>query len=145
VTKAGATSAAPIDYMSIYPTLCELAGLPVPAHVRGPSLVPLLRDPAAAWPHVAITSHGRGNHAVRDAHWRYIRYADGSEELYDHRRDPQEWSNLATDPASTAESTRLRAFLPASASEVTSTSGGPGSNGDGGHKKAAKKKQPTKP
>jgi arylsulfatase A-like enzyme len=139
LTKPATTSAAPIDYMTIYPTLCELAGLPVPTHVRGPSLVPLLRDPATAWAHVAITSHGRGNHAVRDAHWRYIRYADGGEELYDHRRDPHEWTNLAADPATASERARLRAHLPAT--EVTSTSGGPGSNGDSGKKKSSQPKR----
>jgi hypothetical protein len=105
--------------------------------------MPLLRNPAAEWTNVAITSHGRGNHAVRDAHWRYIRYADGGEELYDHRRDPHEWSNLVADPATESDRARLRAHLPAT--EANSTSGGPGSNGDGGKKKAAKKKQVSKP
>jgi arylsulfatase A-like enzyme len=146
VAKTGASSPAPIDYLSIYPTICDLAGLPIPPHARGPSLVPLLRDPTAAWAHVAVTSHGRGNHAVRDAHWRYIHYADGSEELYDHRNDPHEWTNLATDPSTLSERERLRAYLPAT--EVTSTSGGPGGNGDGGKKKKpakAKSKQARAP
>ncbi len=46
----------------------------------------------------AITTHNQGNHAVRSLDYRYIRYADGSEELYDHRRDPHEHTNLASDP-----------------------------------------------
>ena len=45
----------------------------------------------------ALTTHGRNNHAVRTERWRYIRYADGSEELYDHDADPLEWKNLAGD------------------------------------------------
>ncbi len=95
VTSANASCAAPVDYLSVYPTLCELTGLPVPEHVAGPSLVPLLKDPAAKWEHVAICTHGRGNHAARDDRYRYIRYENGDEELYDHRSDPHEWSNLA--------------------------------------------------
>lgn len=42
-----------------------------------------------------MTTHGFQNHAVRSSQWRYIRYADGSEQLYDHQRDPYEWTNLA--------------------------------------------------
>jgi arylsulfatase A-like enzyme len=45
------------------------------------------------WP--AITSHNQGNHAIRSERWRYIRYADGTEELYDLKSDPNEWTNLA--------------------------------------------------
>ena len=52
--------------------------------------------PVRPWP--AITTHNRGNHSVRSERWRYIRYADGTEELYDHRNDPHEWKNLASDP-----------------------------------------------
>ena len=54
----------------------------------------------------------RGNHAVRSARWRYIRYADGSEELYDHRDDPNEWRNVVADRPRIARD--LRRFLPAS-------------------------------
>lgn len=61
-------------------------------------MVSLLRDPQTAWDRPAMTTHGRGNHAVRSEHYRYIRYADGSEELYDHRVDPMEWNNLAANP-----------------------------------------------
>ncbi len=51
-----------------------------------------------AWPHAAITTFGRNNHALRTARWRYIRYAGGGEELYDHQTDPYEWTNLAALP-----------------------------------------------
>jgi hypothetical protein len=44
---------------------------------------------------MALTTHGRGEHAVRGDRWRYIRYHDGTEELYDHESDPMEWKNLA--------------------------------------------------
>jgi arylsulfatase A-like enzyme len=112
VGKPGQSCAAPVDYLSLYPTLCELTGLPVPDHVKGPSLVPLLRDPQAAWPHLAVCSHGRGNHAVRDSNWRYIRYADGSEELYHHAEDPGEYRNLATVAEHAAIKKRLATALP---------------------------------
>jgi len=102
----------PVDFMSIYPTLCELTGVPVPSHVAGPSMLPLLENPEAAWPHAAVTTHGPGNHAVRQGDHRYIRYADGSEELYDHATDPYEWTNLAGTPGAAAVMARLREALP---------------------------------
>jgi arylsulfatase A-like enzyme len=102
VTKGGSRTDRPVDLMALYPTLTDLAGLPTPTHVQGASLRPLLADPAAAWERPAVVTRGRGNHAVLSEHWRYIRYEDGSEELYDHRADPNEWSNLLADPASAA-------------------------------------------
>jgi arylsulfatase A-like enzyme len=85
-----------VDFMSIYPTLCELAGLPIPKHVEGRSIKSLLSDPAMAWTTPALTTHGFSNHAVRSERWRFIRYHDGGEELYDHCVDPYEWTNLAS-------------------------------------------------
>jgi len=55
---------------------------------------------------------GRGNHAVRTRRWRYIRYQDGSEELYDHDKDPWEWTNLAADPDLADVIAQLRPHLP---------------------------------
>ncbi len=113
VANAGGRCAAPVDFMSIYPTVCDLLGLPIPAHVQGRSLLPLLRNPAAPWDGVGITTHGRGNHSVRDRQWRYIRYEDGSEELYDHHCDPNEWTNLVSRADSAPIIARLKALLPA--------------------------------
>lgn len=87
----------PVELLSIYPTLLELCGLPPREDLEGVSLLPLLENPEAEWDHPAITTYHRNNHAVRSEHFRYIRYADGSEELYDHRDDPREWNNLAGD------------------------------------------------
>lgn len=84
-----------VDFMSVYPTLCDLAGLEKPGHLDGISILPLLKNPDLAWDHPAITTHGRNRHAVRSERFRYIRYEDGSEELYDHDADPYEWKNLA--------------------------------------------------
>ena len=98
VTNPGRLNSRAVDLLAVYPTLCELAGLPLPAHLQGMSVKQLLDNPEASWQGIALTTHGRGNHAVRSDRWRYIRYADGSEELYDHSVDPDEWQNLAGRP-----------------------------------------------
>ena len=84
----------PASLLDIYPTLCELAGLPPLETFEGRSLVPLLNDATAEPDRVAITTHGRNNHSIRSQEFRYIRYADGSHELYNHRDDPNEWQNV---------------------------------------------------
>ena len=112
LAPAGATCARPVSLLDLYPTLLELAGLPAPAGLEGRSLVPLLRQPSAAWDRPAVMTYLRGNHAVRSERYRYIRYANGDEELYDHTTDPQEWTNLAARPAlSTVKSDHAR-WLP---------------------------------
>lgn len=94
----GARCRQPAELLDIYPTLIELCGLPEKGGLEGHSLVPQLRDAKRSRPWPAITTHNVGNHAVRSERWRYIRYADGSEELYDLRADPNEWTNLVADP-----------------------------------------------
>jgi arylsulfatase A-like enzyme len=112
VTRPESRCERAVDFLSIYPTLAELCGLPRGDHLEGASLVPLLKDPRQAWDRPAVTTHGRNNHAVRSNRYRYIRYADGSEELYDHRQDPGEWRNLAADPDQAATKRELAAWLP---------------------------------
>ena len=89
-----------------------MAGLPPQPGLEGHSLVPQLNDPKAprAWP--AITTHNHDNHGIRTEGWRYNRYADGSEELYDMARDPNEWTNLVDDPEHQAVLEEHRAMLP---------------------------------
>ena len=72
----------------------------------------MLADPDADWNRPAITTHGRLNHAIRAERWRYIRYADGSEELYDHDTDPMEYANLADLAEHEAVKQKLSAWLP---------------------------------
>ncbi|MEY3175133.1 MAG: Choline-sulfatase [Planctomycetota bacterium] len=109
-----ARCAEPAELLDIYPTLAELCQLPTPEHQEGHSLVPQLQDAGAARPWPAITTHNHDNHGVRTRDWRYIRYADGSEELYDMQNDPHEWTNLAGNPAHSATLDHHRELLPAS-------------------------------
>jgi arylsulfatase A-like enzyme len=111
-SRAGTRVDKPVSLLDIYPTLVDLCGLPARAGLSGQSLVPLMADPAASWKRPAITTHGRLNHSVRSEHWRYIRYADGAEELYDHRIDPMEYTNLAGRPETAAIQQTLAAWLP---------------------------------
>lgn len=95
VTTPGGESKRPVSLIDLYPTLVELAGLSPQAGLDGESLASLLRNPSAPRATPAITTLQGKHHAVRTQRWRYIRYADGSEELYDHESDPMEWANLA--------------------------------------------------
>lgn len=112
ITPSNTICSQPVDFMSIYPTLCQLAQIPLPGHVEGVSIQPLLQNPSATWNQPAITTFGPNNHAVRDQRWRLIRYADGSQELYDHDTDPLEWTNLAEKKEHSQTITRLAEFLP---------------------------------
>ncbi|MGA1495967.1 MAG: sulfatase/phosphatase domain-containing protein, partial [Rhodothermales bacterium] len=84
-----------VCHMDLYPTLLDLAGLPANPANEGRSLMPLLDDPDAEGYDAALITHGYGNHAVRTERWHYIRYEDGTEELYDQWTDPNQWNNLA--------------------------------------------------
>ncbi|HBJ37459.1 MAG TPA: choline-sulfatase, partial [Planctomycetaceae bacterium] len=88
----------PAELLDIYPTLIDLCNLPPRDDLEGLSLLPQLQDADQPRERPAITSHNQGNHAIRSQRWRYIRYADASEELYDMIADPNEWNNLASDP-----------------------------------------------
>jgi arylsulfatase A-like enzyme len=112
VTKPNAVCGRTVDFMSIYPTLMELCGLPIPAHVEGVSIRPLLKNPNAQWERPARTTYLYNNHAVRTEKWRYIRYNDGGEELYDESKDALEWTNLAARAEYASIKERLRRHLP---------------------------------
>jgi arylsulfatase A-like enzyme len=75
-------------------------------------VVPLLENPDAAWERPSIITLERGNHAVRSERWRYIRYNDDTEELYDHDNDPHEWMNLAGDSRFNLVKQKLAKWLP---------------------------------
>ena len=118
LTKAGGVCNRTVDYMQIYPTLCDLTGLPVPKHVEGESIRKLLEKPDAPWEKPAITTWLYKNHAVRNEDWRYIRYADGGEELYHNSVDPLEWTNLATKPEYAEQKAAMAKWLPTNNKET---------------------------
>ncbi|MDX1564012.1 MAG: sulfatase [Phycisphaeraceae bacterium] len=89
----------PAELLSLFPTLIDLCGVAKREELEGASLRPLLENPKAPWKRPAICTFGQNNHAIRSERYRYIQYADGSRELYDHQTDPNEWTNLAADPA----------------------------------------------
>jgi arylsulfatase A-like enzyme len=112
VTYEDTRTSRPVSFVDLFPTLNELCELPQAEGLEGTSLVPLLKDPDHAWQRPALVTYLRGNHAVCNDRWRYIRYADGGEELYDHQNDPNEWTNLAGDPKVAAVKEDLATWLP---------------------------------
>ncbi|MEZ5277835.1 MAG: sulfatase [Opitutaceae bacterium] len=111
--NAGTTSTRPVNAIDFFPTLVDLCGLqPPPQELEGQSLRPLLENPTATWDHPALTTYGEGYFSARDERFRYIRYPDHTEELYDHQADPDEFRNLANDPDYQAVKERLRQYVP---------------------------------
>ena len=94
----GKACSEPIGLINVYRTLCELTGISAPDYVDGMSIAPWLKNPELPKEQPALITWGRGNYSLRLKDWRYNRYFDGSEELYYHRKDPYEWTNLANDP-----------------------------------------------
>lgn len=84
------------ELVDIYPTLAELAGLPIPQAVQGKSFMSVLKDPDASVRDIAISIH-RGV-ALRKKNFAYMRYNNGAEELYDMKKDPKQFNNVADDP-----------------------------------------------
>ena len=111
VSKGGRCSQ-PVELLDLYPTLVELCGLPPRGDLEGISIAPQLKDAAAKRERPAITTANQGNHGIRTARWRYIHYADGSEELYDMQNDPNEWTNLAISSEHAEIIAELKKWLP---------------------------------
>ena len=102
----------PAELLDIYPTLIDLCRLTSRTDLEGISLAPQLHDASTQRERPAITSHNQGNHGIRSERWRYIRYADDSEELYDLQADPREWTNLAAKPKHASVIAEHRRWLP---------------------------------
>jgi arylsulfatase A-like enzyme len=111
-----------VSLQDIYPTLVDLCGLPHNKDIDGRSLVPLLDDPKAPWDFPALTTYDFGEFSVRTEGWRYTVYIDGSEELYDHSQDPEEWTNLAKDPQYEQVKQKLAEHVPQNPAPLHQTS-----------------------
>lgn len=118
---AGAHSAALVEFVDIYPTLCEIAGLPLPAHLEGLSFKPLLDDPRRPWKQAAFSQYPRKHdgralmgYSMRTERYRFTAWVHRTDvlkidalELYDHDVDPQENTNVANRPENAALVARL--------------------------------------
>ncbi len=102
----------PVSLLDIYPTLNELTGLSTLVGLTGQSLVALLKHPSQSTERVVLTTFDKENYSATGSHWHYIRYADGSEELYDRINDPNEWENLAAHADYAAQKATLAKALP---------------------------------
>ena len=111
----------PAELLDLYPTLAELCSLPKKDGLEGLSLMPQLKDAKEPRERPAITTHNPGNHSVRTKRWRYVRYADGGEELYDRVHDPNEWTNLAASHEDVRK--ELAKWMPKSAAPLPGSAG----------------------
>jgi iduronate 2-sulfatase len=105
-----------VEFVDVYPTICELAGLSLPGHLEGQSLMPILKDPQAMSNEVAISQYPRGpglgydrkseimGYSIRNKDYRYTRWQKYEQpeevvavELYDHSKGPLATKNLANE------------------------------------------------
>lgn len=122
---SGTTTDALVEFVDIYPTLSELAGLPLPGHLEGTSFKPLLDDPQRPWKSAAFSQYPRYSggknlmgYSMRTKHHRFTLWVNRKDhskvaatELYDHRNDPQENQNIAANPENTELVEQLTAQL----------------------------------
>lgn len=109
----------PVDLTTLYPTLIDLAGLNKKSDLDGKSLTPLFSNPNTDFP-PALMTYMKGNHAIRKDKWRYIKYNDGSQELYNLADDPYEWNNLAGNTKYSAIIRELSSYMPKENAEQVS-------------------------
>jgi len=102
-----------VSFLDLYPTILELLSMEIPYHLEGESLVPWLEDPDLKKLSPALVTYPGENHSVVQGTWNYIHYEDGSEELYNHANDPDEFSNLANDPRYNNQISKMKAWIPA--------------------------------
>lgn len=123
--RAGVDCREAVSLLDIYPTLIDLCRLPKNPRLDGISLLPQLKDPQTPRMEPVISTSYYENHAIRTKDWRYIRYADGAEELYDHRIDSDEFNNLANHPEHKLIKQSLARWLPKNAAREVKSLGKP--------------------
>lgn len=110
---AGGKTSAMVEFVDIYPTLAELASLPLPTHLEGTSFKPLLSEPQRPWKRAAFSEYPRDigknrlmGYSMRTDRYRYTKWVNRKDhtkvdavELYDHQTDPQENTNIAKEPS----------------------------------------------
>lgn len=112
MTNAGQRCSRAVSFLDLYPTFCDLLHLNAPKILEGQSLKPLLENPTKTWDRPALITYPSGNYSVAYENWNYIHYIDGSEELYDHKTDPDEFHNIAHLPENKAIIEKLRKSIP---------------------------------
>jgi len=121
-TKNGIACNRVVSLQDIYPTLIDLCGLPPRKEIDGHSLIPLLEEPSVQWDYPAITTYDFNEFSIRTERWRYTVYIDGSEELYDHTKDHEEWYNLADDPQYKQVKENMAKYVPQNPAPLVQTS-----------------------
>lgn len=112
MTKEGGRCQRLVSLQDVYPTLTDLAALEAPKYVGGRSLVSLLKNPSAPWKSTAISAYGDRYVSIRTEKFRYIRYREDQEELYDMSKDPSQWTNEAGNSVYAGALDRHRELLP---------------------------------
>ncbi|GIZ09468.1 sulfatase [Flavobacterium sp. UMI-01] len=102
----------PAEMLSIYPTLLELCNLPAYNRNEGISLVATMKSDKVVNKAFALTTYGENNHSVNQGRFRLTQYEDGSQELYDHKIDPNEFTNLAKFTEYKSEIKKLKKYFP---------------------------------
>lgn len=109
---AHSVSNRPVNLIDLGPTMAEMAGIPLRPEWEGKSLLPLLQNPDTKWQAYTHTTFAVGNHSITTERWQYLHYFDGTTELYDLLRDPNEFVNLANQPEYAAIQAQLHSWLP---------------------------------
>jgi hypothetical protein len=117
-----------------------LTSTPIPKWAEGISIKPLLAKPGAKWEQPAISTFLKNNHAIITDEWRYIRYADGTEELYNEKTDPEEWTNVAAKTEFASVKKDLAKFLPKVNAEPVAHQDGSDGEGERKPRKKARRK-----